>query len=124
MLQIIEQTDEEKLAMYMKLDKEEIAKMLIQSNKHLDALIAKQPYITPQTPFPSWPVTCQPSNEWEGKPWHGLNHPETGEKIGPTYQVTAGFSVNQGLAAGNKWCDCKNLEHSTAGFMCHGYCNH
>ena len=33
MYQIIQQTDEEKLAMYMKLSKEELAKMLIENQK-------------------------------------------------------------------------------------------
>lgn len=44
MHQIIQQTDEEKLAMYLKLSKEELAKMLIQSNKQLDNLISNQPF--------------------------------------------------------------------------------
>jgi len=34
-MQIIQQTDEEKLAMYMKLSKEELAKMLIECNRIL-----------------------------------------------------------------------------------------
>ena len=36
MVTIIEQTDEEKLAMYMKCSKTELAKMLIQCNKIID----------------------------------------------------------------------------------------
>jgi hypothetical protein len=36
MMQIIEQTDEDKLEMYMKCDKEQLAKMLIESNKTID----------------------------------------------------------------------------------------
>jgi hypothetical protein len=36
MYQVIEQTDEEKLAMYMKLKKEELAKMLLAANKIVD----------------------------------------------------------------------------------------
>lgn len=34
-MQIVEQTDDEKMAMYMKLPKEEIISMLIECNKHL-----------------------------------------------------------------------------------------
>lgn len=37
MMQIIQQTDEEKMAMYMKLPKKEIIAMLIQCNKMLDS---------------------------------------------------------------------------------------
>ena len=37
MLQIIEQSDSEKMAMYMKLTKGELIEMLIQANKHLDS---------------------------------------------------------------------------------------
>jgi hypothetical protein len=37
MMQIIQQTDEEKMAMYMKLPKKEIIAMLIQCNKILDS---------------------------------------------------------------------------------------
>jgi len=36
MIQIIEQSDEKKLEMYMKCSKKELAKMLIEANKHLD----------------------------------------------------------------------------------------
>ena len=36
-MQIIQQTDEEKMAMYMKLPKKEIIAMLIQCNKILDS---------------------------------------------------------------------------------------
>ena len=35
-MQIIKQTDEEKMAMYMKMPKKKIAEMLIQCNKVLD----------------------------------------------------------------------------------------
>ena len=38
-MQVIEQTDEEKLKMYMKCKKKDLAKMLIESNKHLDTFI-------------------------------------------------------------------------------------
>lgn len=37
MYQVIKQTDEEKLAMYMKTPKKELAKMLLQCNKILDS---------------------------------------------------------------------------------------
>ena len=37
MMQIIPQTDKEKLKMYMKLSKTELAKMLIQTNKIIEA---------------------------------------------------------------------------------------
>lgn len=36
MVQIIEMTDKEKLKMYMKLNKKELAKMLIQCNKIIE----------------------------------------------------------------------------------------
>lgn len=36
MMQIKEQTDKEKLDMYMKCSKEELAKMLISANNHID----------------------------------------------------------------------------------------
>lgn len=36
MVQITEMTDREKLKMYMKCSKRELAKMLIESNKHLN----------------------------------------------------------------------------------------
>lgn len=59
MMQIIEQTYEEKMAMYMKLSKKELAQMLIEANKHLDARApqiivnpAVQPYVQPP-----WPLT-------------------------------------------------------------------
>lgn len=49
MMQILEQTDEEKMAMYMKLEKEEIISMLIQTHKVLDSLLPRVhvlPYIS------------------------------------------------------------------------------
>ena len=107
MYQIIQQTDEEKLAMYMKLSKEELAKMLIENNKVIERLTSKPVYAQwtmpanpndPYQPFPSWPVVCR-----------GVNG-----------------NVQPGMAASGagKWCDCKHLEKSTAGFYCHGYCKH
>jgi hypothetical protein len=41
MFQVKEQTDEEKMAMYMKLPKKEIIKMLIECNKILTNIINK-----------------------------------------------------------------------------------
>lgn len=37
MMQIVEQTDEEKMAMYMKVSKKKLCEMLIQCNKIIDA---------------------------------------------------------------------------------------
>ena len=47
MIQIVEQTDEEKLAMYMKCTKKQLSEMLIQANKHLDDCT---PYVTYELP--------------------------------------------------------------------------
>lgn len=47
-MQIIKQTDEEKMAMYMKMPKKKIAEMLIQCNKVLDEQYgAKQIFVQP-----------------------------------------------------------------------------
>ena len=43
MVQGIEMSDEEKLEMYMKLKKEELAKMLIESNKMLKNVLKQHP---------------------------------------------------------------------------------
>lgn len=60
-MQIIEQTDEEKLTMYMKLSKQELAKMLIESNKHLlHKPIVVYPYVPPSQSEPFW----QSPNPW------------------------------------------------------------
>ena len=40
-MQIVEQTDKEKLAMYMKCKKKELAEMLINCNKYLEMYIGK-----------------------------------------------------------------------------------
>lgn len=55
MFQIIEQTFEEKMAMYMKLSKKELAQMLIAANEHLGA--RQQVVIYPQQlqPVPTYP---------------------------------------------------------------------
>ena len=44
MIRIEEQTDEEKLAMYMKCKKKELALMLIECNRILDDTLSAQPY--------------------------------------------------------------------------------
>jgi len=48
-MQIVEQTDEEKLAMYMKCKKKQLAKMLIQCNKIIDANFPVVTYERKQT---------------------------------------------------------------------------
>jgi hypothetical protein len=58
---VVEMTDEEKLEMYMKLSKKEIAKMLIESNKNLDVMIKhQQQFFIPSYPilpaYPSYPL--------------------------------------------------------------------
>ena len=57
MMKVIEQTDEEKLAMYMKLSKVELAKMLIEANRRYAGPIpiyipieTKLPEIAPYSP--------------------------------------------------------------------------
>lgn len=58
-IQIVEQTDEEKLKMYMKFTKEELAKMLIQANKILGNITQPyfpyNPYCPPDVPYPVYP---------------------------------------------------------------------
>lgn len=46
MMQIIEQTDEEKMAMYMKMPKKKIIEMLIQSNKFINSLTPQASFIS------------------------------------------------------------------------------
>ena len=46
MVQVIDQTDQEKLAMYMKMPKKKIAEMLIQCNKILDAELNTGPVVS------------------------------------------------------------------------------
>lgn len=60
---VVEQTDEEKLAMYMKLSKTELAKMLIEANKHLQRMELRPIYVDNNRGFqeikpstPSWPT--------------------------------------------------------------------
>lgn len=57
MNQILQQTDEEKLAMYMKLSKKELSLMLIESNKHIERLIASLNYV-------SQPIITGSSDNW------------------------------------------------------------
>jgi hypothetical protein len=48
MMQVIQQTDEEKMAMYMKLPKKEIIAMLIQCNKILDSrMVVNENFVQP-----------------------------------------------------------------------------
>jgi len=76
MVQIIEQTDEQKMAMYMKLEKEELASMLIQSNKTLEFIRNMPqpvPYYVQQPfqPFGQFPITpMYPTITYTG---HGTN---------------------------------------------------
>ena len=47
-MQVIQQTDEEKMAMYMKLPKKEIIAMLIQCNKILDSrMVLNENFVQP-----------------------------------------------------------------------------
>jgi hypothetical protein len=54
MMQVIQQTDEEKLTMYMKLSKEELAKMLIEANRHIERI--GPIIITNPMPYPVYPT--------------------------------------------------------------------
>lgn len=69
----VELTDEEKRDMYMKLSKRELVAMLMQNQRLLDQLAPKDPVI--YTPIPDIPLI-----------WHGINHPLTGDPLGPTFQ--------------------------------------
>lgn len=61
MVQVIEQTQEEKMAMYMKLSKKEIAAMLIQANNHLAILMVPNPVPVPWVaPIVEWPPFTMP----------------------------------------------------------------
>lgn len=75
------QTEDEKLAMYMKLSKKELVSMLLENQRLLNAIIGSQ--VTPSYPF-SYPGT------WEPIIWHGVNHPSTSEPLSPTYFTTSG----------------------------------
>jgi len=54
-MQIVEQTDEEKLTMYMKCTKKQLAEMLIQCNKLLD--MQSPGYGVPKETFPQGNIT-------------------------------------------------------------------
>lgn len=60
MIQVIQQTDEEKMAMYMKLPKKEIIKMLIECNKILESrpMIIDTSSITIGQPPPQYACIC------------------------------------------------------------------
>lgn len=65
MIQIIEQTHEEKVAMYMKLEKEELIAMLIQSNKLLElkqSIVINYPVIYPNQTLPYYDWTLRPNH--------------------------------------------------------------
>jgi len=55
--EVVAMTDKEKLKMYMKLSKKEIAKMLIESNKSLEMIINLNRFT-----FPVYPVYPDPIN--------------------------------------------------------------
>lgn len=59
MMQVIEQTQEEKMAMYMKLSKKELSAMLIQANNHLAILTVPNP-IPWVAPIAEWPPNGTP----------------------------------------------------------------
>lgn len=48
MMQVIEQTREEKMAMYMKMPKRKIAEMLVECNRILDAELRSKNIIYPE----------------------------------------------------------------------------
>ena len=53
MIQVIEQTDEEQMAMYMELSKEKLVEMLIECNKELSRRVNE--FNSPVTAVPSYP---------------------------------------------------------------------
>lgn len=71
MLQVVEQTEEEQMKMYMKLSKKEIIKMLIEANKHLRNIppTIVYPFIFKETlekqPF-HVTCSCNPDNGGSG----------------------------------------------------------
>lgn len=58
-MQVIQQTDEEKMAMYMKMPKKKLAEMLIQCNKVLDAQYRGKVFSSNAVLAVSLPTTCQ-----------------------------------------------------------------
>ncbi len=82
MIQAIPMTDKEQLAMYLKLTKKELAKMLIEANK---ALCGRLPIVT-HPPFPLDSLSnanyfercpCNPKNGGSGVCGCTLNNPVT-----------------------------------------------
>lgn len=63
MMQIIDQTDEQKMSMYMKLSKKEIIEMLIACNKILDARPVKYYYNGINQEPPIKMCNCNRKNE-------------------------------------------------------------
>jgi len=58
--QIMDQTDNEKMLMYLKLEKEELARMLINANMVIEALVKKNNEVQlplPYQSYPAWPMT-------------------------------------------------------------------
>ncbi len=69
MMQVIPQTRDEKIAMYMKLTKRELAEMLVASNEAVGALSQNHPWqitIPAPTPTPPYPYV--------GTTWSPLNN--------------------------------------------------
>jgi len=64
MWQVIEQTDEEKTAMYMKMPKEDIVKMLIQCNKILNSRIPQVVQLN----------SCQHNFRQQDQCWQSCTH--------------------------------------------------
>ena len=66
MLQIINQTDEEKFVMYSKLTKKELISMLIEANKHLQT--RQLTYILPEERLQTFGdvCSCNPKNGGSG----------------------------------------------------------
>ena len=64
MIQIIEQTDEEKMAMYMGLKKEKLAKMLIECNRLLTDKSDISDYYETQIRIRNDFETAKPPSNW------------------------------------------------------------
>ena len=65
MMQLVEQTRDEKMAMYMKLTKRELAEMLVNANDALQSLALSQlcpiHVVTPSPPFETRPWPSLPA---------------------------------------------------------------
>lgn len=72
---------EEQIEMYSKLSKRELIELLLE-NQRLVGLLAR--------PNAVYPITELPPGTWDNIPtiWNGINHPLTGEPLGPTYTTT------------------------------------